>query len=236
MKKYFILIILIITILLSSCNMIQNINLNNDKSGTSTTEVEIKDFFLTVLKDVATLQENKIDENKSFAKQSEEEFVKNLKDNKNIYDIKTKVLNDNSYIGSFKFKDFDKLFAEMAKNKNQDVVKVTKNSIKINLSIDNYEQIEEMVPELKDPGFETFGPRYNEGVSKEEYYEMLSYILGEDSESEIKNSNIEFIFKTPNPIKTIKNGVKINSNTAKFTIELIDFLLLAKPLVYELTY
>ncbi len=236
MKKYISLLILLITIIISGCNVTQSISINSDKSGKFTSQVEIKDFFIQVVEDAATLQENKIDKDKSFAKQSEEDFIKELKDKKGISNIETKVISDNSYISSFDFDNFKDLFIELAKNPKQNILKITDNSIKINISMDNYNQVEEMIPSLKDPGFETFGPRYNEGVSEEEYYEMLSYILGEESEDEIKNSKIIFNIKTPSAIKNIKNGEQLTADTAQFTIKLVDFLLLSNPLVYELEY
>lgn len=231
MKRYLILLILF---LLSSCAMNSSLDLNEDLSGRVNNSINVAPSFNSIISDAATLSENK--GTGSFAKDMSEQFKTYFKDSQNVTNLKTEVSSENSFQGSFDFTNLEKIFIDLAKENNQNVLKADKNGISILISRENYSDVENMITFLKDPGFETFGPIYNEGVSKEEYYDMMSYILGDNGPSDIQKSKIEIQVKSEKKIKSIENGKLIGDYNALFTIDLIDFLLLEKPLSFKINY
>jgi hypothetical protein len=65
---------------------------------------------------------------------------------------------------------------------------------------------------------------------------MMRYILSEDGPPAIKNSLITLRFKTPSPIKSNINGTVLDATTFEYSFPLIDFLLLATPLTFSVTW
>ncbi len=100
------------------------------------------------------------------------------------------------------------------------------------LDLDNYPELERIVPFMADENFETFGPRYNVGMSEDEYLEMIMYILGEEGPPAIEESVISLRLNTPGKILASEGGTKESSNTIRFDIPLIDILLLAEPVSF----
>ncbi|MFA5699527.1 MAG: hypothetical protein WC954_07320, partial [Sphaerochaeta sp.] len=97
-------------------------------------------------------------------------------------------------------------------------------------------QLVPIIPFLADDNFEAFGPLYNQGLSADDYLEMISFMLGEEGPPAIEQSTITLLLETPSPIKTMSSGRKIDSTTFEFSFPLIDFLLLAEPMTFTVTW
>ena len=230
--------LLIILILLSSCVVQQNLNIITDQGGWATTDLYVNDFFLGVLEDFEPFYEDL--KTKSIMDAVVDDFVDNLHSTTSASAIGSIKIGDNSYFIDFDFSSLEKLLNELNKKEEQSIFRIVKRgsqtSLNFYLDIKNYPQLVKMVPFLADPNFETFGPLYNEGMSEQEYLEMISYILGEEGPSATDESVISLRVTLPKIILSHSNGTKESPNSIRFDIPLIDFLLLAKPITFSVSW
>ena len=109
------------------------------------------------------------------------------------------------------------------------------NSFTFFLSLDNYDELCTLIPFLEDPNFEVYGPKYNEGMSEDDYLEMMLYILGDNAPDDIRNSVIQIAITAPGEITSSEN-VRIEGNRAIFEFPLLSFLLLESPLTFSISW
>lgn len=239
-KIHRILVIMVVltVFIFSGCVMQQGISMTRTGSGWATTDLYVYDFFLTVLEDFEPFSPEK--RTQSFMDASIDDFVTQLHQTASASDISSMKIGENGYFIDFTFTSLEALLRDLNRREPQSIVWVTQTgadtTLSIYLDIDNYPQLARMIPFLSDPNFETFGPLYNEGMSEEEYLDMISYILGEDGPQSIKDSVISLRLTTPGVIKTQRNGVKESPNSVRFDIPLIDFLLLAEPIEFSASW
>jgi hypothetical protein len=242
MKRYLGLLmgsmIIITLFLFSSCAMQQGLSLTRNRSGWATTDLYVYDFFLTVLEDFEPFTEE--EEEISMMDASVEDFVENLHQSPSASDVSLMHVGTNGYFIDFTFSSLEDLLADLNRKEPQTIARVREThqstTLTFYLDIENYPQLMRMVPFLADPNFETFGPLYNEGMSEEEYLDMISYILGEEGPDAIKNSVISLRLTTPSVITNYRGGVKESPNSIRFDIPLIDFLLLAEPIAFSASW
>jgi hypothetical protein len=65
---------------------------------------------------------------------------------------------------------------------------------------------------------------------------MISFMLGEEGPPAIEKSTITLRIATPKPITSFINGKKVGSNLYEFNFPLIDFLLLAEPITFSVSW
>lgn len=230
--------LLISLILLAGCVVQQNLNIIADQGGWATTDLYVNDFFLGVLEDFEPFYEDL--KTKSIMDAAVDDFVDNLYNTTSASAIGSMKIGPNGYFIDFDFSSLEKLLSELNKKEDQSIFRIVKRgsltSLNFYLDINNYPQLVKMVPFLADPNFETFGPLYNEGMSEQEYLEMISYILGEEGPNAIDESIISLRVTLPKIISNYSNGVKESPNSIRFDIPLIDFLLLAKPITFSVSW
>lgn len=235
MKSIYILIATsIVALTLSSCVVTEDLTIDNSNGGTSTTAIQVEDFFIDVLEDFSDFSTN--NSSKPIMDQSMEAFEKQLKNTSTTSDVVLQKTGNNSYIISYDYSSLKTLLSDLGAEKDQDVLTLKNNKLNFYLDINNYSNLTSAIPFLTDPNFEPFGPTYNEGLSQADYLEMISFMLGEEGPGAIEKSEITLRFKTPAPIKSYTGGKKISSNVFEFSFPLIDFLLLAKPLSFEINW
>lgn len=237
--RYIVLATVIVNLVfLSGCVMQQGLSLTRNRSGWATTDLYVYDFFLTVLEDFEPFTTEK--QETSLMDASVNDFVYQLHETKSASDIASVKLGTNGYFIDFTFSSLEDLLQDLNRREPQTIVKVTstagESTLRIYLDLNNYPQLARMVPFLQDPNFETFGPLYNEGMSEEEYLDMISYILGEEGPTAITDSTISLRITTPSVIKHHTGGTKESPNSIRFDIPLIDFLLLAEPIQFSATW
>lgn len=231
MKKYF-LPILLAVLLLSSCTVTESFNMNNNKSGVNQTEINVEEFFIELMEDFASFTP---DGDYSIVDNAISDFAYQLGQTTVASRILFYTDGDNNHYGTFNFSALDNLFRELSRT-NQTIIRQTNNSISFNLSIDNYYQLERIVPLLTDPNLEVYLPLYNQGMEKEDYIDMIWFTLGDEAPDAIERSKITIKITTPGDISSFTNGKKISSREFEYTFELIDFLLLSTPLSFSLTW
>lgn len=121
----------------------------------------------------------------------------------------------------------------------------------IELSLDTWEELSTLIPLIKEPNLEVYGPVYNNppyGMkSEEEYLYMIDFIFGEGSE-DIKRSFINVSFVAPGKVldtngriltaeeKSAVTDLVTDADIVEFHVPLIDVLLLHEPIRFHIEY
>ena len=233
MKKSSILITLLTAFFLMSCTVSEEMVLGKENSA-SGTDIKVYDFFAEVLADQADLLTGS---SADIVDNTMKDFTRGLANSGAATDVILIPRGRNSYTLSFGFSQFgDVIKALGGAGIEQSVIRETENSLSFYLDLDNYGDLEQAIPFLADPNFEVYGPRYNEGMSPDEYLEMMYYLLGEDAPEAISESLITIEIEVPSAIKTAEGCTRLDSRTVRYELPLLDFLLLAEPLSFSVTW
>ena len=65
---------------------------------------------------------------------------------------------------------------------------------------------------------------------------MIEFAFGEEGVTGLKASSVELLVTVEGDLVSQKGGKQLDDNKVLFTIPLIDFLLLQKPLDYSITF
>jgi hypothetical protein len=222
----------------ASCTIKQQITVHVDESGDAQFEILIEDYFIEVVKDFQVFAEEETD----VTQDNLDELAVDLNKSNYTSDALFEKVDDNFYRGSFNFSDLEEFFNELKEedDENLSVFTYTKRgfvqSLTIYIDIDNYYQLKKLVPMLEDPEFSMFGPEENIGVSEVDYIDMIGFALGDEGPPSLRRSFIEVIIVTDHPIITQKGGTLLSPNEISFNIPMLDFLLLAEPIVKTVTW
>lgn len=223
------LILIVLSLFLVSCTVSQSFTLSG-KDGSSYTDLNIAPYFLDVLEDFS-----------SFQSESEysimDEAMLTLSDNINNSAASSGVIlstdgESRRYILSFDYSSLEALISDINGGSSNTVLTSRENSFSLSLSMANYHELERMIPFLSDPEFEVYGPRYSNGMSEEEYMDMISFLLGEEAPEALSKSFVSLEIKTPGEITAVRGAMKTASNKAVFSFPVLDFLLLNEPLSF----
>ncbi|MGM0431439.1 MAG: hypothetical protein ACQEQU_01860 [Spirochaetota bacterium] len=223
---------------LSSCTIRQEIYIEADDSGAVEIDVTVEEFFNEVVEDFTVFAE---DEDSDITEMNIEEVQNSLNESPYTRYADIVEIEENHYIGTFQFIDAERFFNDFDDElkleslftfeKEEDTT-----TLSMYLDLETYGELTELIPLLKDESFATFGPEENEGVSQEDYLDMISYLLGEEGPDAVMRSEITLIINTNTPIKDHEGGEVIEENRIRFTLPMIDFLLLAEPVSYSVTW
>lgn len=233
MKKAFFLALLSI-ILLSSCVVSESLTTTTGYSGSSKTNLTVDDFFLSVLEDFSSFNTG---EGYSIMDDAMVGFSNKVHSSENASSVN--LLSDGSgkrYILSFDYSSLSGLMKDLNNGEDNSLLKVTEKSLAFNLSMDNYSELKNVIPFLSDKNFEVYGPEYSNGMTEDEYMDMISFLLGEDSPEALNNSLVTIEITTPQAITKISGAMKNGTNKAVFSFPVIDFLLLNKPISFSIEW
>lgn len=227
-------LILSAIVFLSSCTVSQALEAQSALSGTAETKLEVDQFFLDLLEDFSDF------ESKSGYSIMDEAML-NLTDriNSSSSSSSVKLLTDGNsrkYVISFDYSSLEKLVYDLNGGKDNTLLSLEKNKVALNLTYDNYDELESVIPFLSDPNFEVYGPRYSNGMTEEEYKDMISFLLGEEGVEALEKSFVSIDIRTPGDITGTKGAMKIGSRRAVFSFPIIDFLLLNEPLTFSVEW
>ncbi|NQT59090.1 MAG: hypothetical protein HQ557_08920 [Bacteroidetes bacterium] len=233
-----IFLVIAITAAAASCTIKQQITVHVDESGDAQFEIAIEDYFIEVVKDFQVFAEEETD----VTQDNLDELALDLNGSDYTSDAVFEKIDDNFYRGSFNFSDLEEFFNELKEDddENLSVFTYTKRGfvqiLNIYIDIDNYYQLKKLVPMLEDPEFAMFGPEENIGVSEIDYIDMIGFALGDEGPPSLRRSYIEVVIVTDHPIISQKGGTLLAPDKISFNIPMLDFLLLAEPIVKSVTW
>ncbi len=232
MLLFFLILLLLISA--SSCVVTEQLSFKSSGYNNSQFDFTVEDFFIAVLEDFGEFVPEEQDT--SLMDSAITDFEKALRYSSTTNNVNLKKRTDNAYEGQFNFMDLDRLFADLGAGNDQNLLRMNNNTLTFTLSMDNYDQLVPVIPFLADENFEAFGPVYNQGLSESDYLEMISFMLGEEGPPAIEKSTITLRIATPKPITSFSNGKKVGASLYEFSFPLIDFLLLADPITFSVSW
>lgn len=232
MRKLLILSSLIV-ILASSCTVTENIAISGNKTGSSVTDISVQQYFIDVLTDFSAFMP---EGNEDIMDSAISSFSSQLASSSNASAVRFVKTSEHGYTGYFDFSDFTALAAELAGGSSQSIISQTANSVSFHLDINNYEELEKIVPFLADPNIEVFLAKYNIGYSEQDYLDMIVFSLGEEAPESLTQSYITIQGTVPGTITSISGATRTGSSSFTFSFPLIDFLLLAEPIDFSVTW
>lgn len=228
--------ILIGALLFSSCSIKNEITLASDGSGTATTNIKLENTLTEYLQSLAELTGNEESSESMF---DIEEIKKEMGKNKDIVLKKIESKNSSSLNMEISFDDIQKLIKESEKELSKKVISFNKlgkeKEIKIYMDIDNFKDIAPLFPIIDEPLFQTFGPLENQGITEEEYLEMMEYALGDGGAKLIKESIITTKINIKGSLISQRGGT-ISGNAVIFRTPLIRLLMLDEPIEYSIKF
>ena len=232
MKRLF-LILSITIFLLSSCSVTQSFTLS-ENGGSSLSDIKVDQFFLDVLEDFSDFTPQG---DYSIMDEAMVNFADKLNSSSSSSNVKLRTDGKSTrYIISLDFSSLEKLVADLNGGKGNSLLIISDNKMTLNLTYDNYEELEDVIPFLSDPNFEVYGPRYSNGMSEEEYMDMISFLLGEAGPEALKKSFVSIEIETPGVITAIKGAMKIGERKAVYSFPVVDFLTLNNPLSFTIEW
>lgn len=230
-NKAIIILSLFLILLLSACTVNQNLSIFS-----ASTKFTAQPFLNDLVKDLSSWTQS--DSDNDVLDQAILSVAYNLDDCPNTENIFLEKVSELSYNIGVDFDNLQEFIDNLAQNTEQNILSITENKdshetqLDLNISLENWNLLANIIPVLKDPNLEVYGPVYNnppyDNRSEEDYYYMIDFIFGSGSE-DIKNSLITINFEAPNEIINT-NGTLISPNIVTFKIPLIDLILLHQPI------
>lgn len=115
-------------------------------------------------------------------------------------------------------------------------------SLSIKINRDNWDDLQSLFPLLADPSISYLGPEGSQGLSRNEFHEMLLYPFEDYAASPLlatealDASVIEIRVQVPGEIDEILGGSQINENEAEFLLPLFDILMLDRDIEFGVSY
>lgn len=227
MNKKILLPLLSLLILFGSCRVNSQLIIKEDLSGAMENRIELAPFFSEFFFDIFERDPLLAEIHTSLMLQPGFDSV-DLGPTADGFD------------NSFTFADFHELSLSqglLTLEENQGV-----KNLSLNINRENWSLLEEMIPMLADPSISYMGPSGSEGLSREEFREMLVYPFDgyapswEASMDELNNSYIHLEIEVEGEILQVENCTKLSSSRVRIEIPLFDLLMLDSPLSYALSY
>ncbi len=244
MKNYFkrisilpavVLAATIIIISFSSCSVKNEINLSADGSGNVSSVTELDNMLIFYLKSLAELT----DDAKDKPLFDTEEIKKAIEENPGL---KVKSINndkDKNITAEISFTNIEKLITQTEEALNKNIISFNEygdeKEIKIHMDIENFTDIAPLFPIVNEPLFMTFGPLENQGITEEEYLEMMEYALGDGGGKLIQESTITTIINIDGKLIS-QTGGTAKGNSVTFKTPLIRILMLDEPIEYSIRF
>ena len=233
MKAFHWIWVLTLVLLLGSCTVSQRLDFSPVPPKADFT-FNVEEFFVDVLEDFSDFSTKKSD--RPVMDQAIDDFETLLDSAPSTKAVHLEKTGENAWNGTFIFSDVESLVRDLGAPTDQQLLKTANGGITFYLTLETYPQLVPIIPFLADENFEAFGPVYNQGLSADDYLEMISFMLGEEGPPAIEQSTITLRVTTPKPIKSMINGRKLDPTTYEFSFPLIDFLLLAEPITFTVTW
>ena len=74
------------------------------------------------------------------------------------------------------------------------------------------------------------------GYSEQDYMDMITFAIGEEAPDALRNSYITINVTVPGTITSLEGAKQTGSDSFTYSFPLIDFLLLAQPLSFSVSW
>lgn len=235
--KYFQAFLLLSLLFFASCSIQQEIFLDASGGGEYTGTFRVSQDMADYLEELASLTTSSSEEFTLFETDKIKEDLE--KDQSGVHVTAVTVDDPNTLRVALTFDSLESLL-ESQEAQAAKIIRFTEladgsKKVHIRLDRENYEHLDALFSEEQKIVMDTFGPKENEGLSEEEYLEMMSYALGEQGSDLLRASIIETRVKVKGTLLDQKGGVR-EGDTVVFRIPLLRFLLLDEILEYQLTF
>jgi len=226
--KQLLLILPFTMMLWVSCSVNSTLTLDSDNSGNWESHIELKPFFEEFFFDI-------------FDKAPLiEEIERGFQEHPGISAVLVEN-QDNLFVNSFRFNDLNQL-----PGLSEGVMELSSDgnlkTLTIKLNRENWSNLEAMIPLLSDPSISYMGPQGSQGLSRDEFGEMLLYPFdgyapsNHAAQEALDQSIVYFIIEVKGRIISQKGGEILTEQRVQFTIPLFELLMLDRELYYELSY
>lgn len=221
-------------LLLTSCVVTESITASTGYSGSSKTDITVDPFFLTVLEDFSSFTSG---DGYTIMDDAMVGFASSLNSSSAASSVSLLSGGDGKrYVISFDYSSLEKLLKDLNDGKSNTLFTITSSSLSFKLTMENYDELKNVIPFLSDENFEVYGPEYSNGMTEEEYTDMITFLLGEESPEALENSYVTVLITVPGTITSVTGAVKTGTSTAVYTFPVIDFLLLNDPLSFSISW
>ena len=233
MRKVIIPILMLLA-LLTSCVVTESITAGSGFEGTSKTDITVDPFFLSVLEDFSSFTSG---DGYTVMDDAMVGFASAVNSSSSASNVR--LLSDGEgkrYIISFDYTSLVNLLKDLNGGKGNSLFTITSSSLSFNLTMDNYTELKDVIPFLSDENFEVYGPEYSNGMTEEEYTDMITFLLGDESPEALQSSSVSITIKVPGTVDKVTGAEKTASDTVVYTFPVIDFLLLNEPLSFSISW
>ena len=221
-----------LTVIFLSSSTVTEILSISEGSSSSSTDINVQQFFIDVLQDYSEFMPSGNENIMDSAVSTFSSQIDATADAGNVVSVKD---GENSYVLTFDFENIAALAEELG-GQEQTIIQQTDNSLTFFCSIDNYTELERIVPFLADPNISVYLAQYNVGYSEQDYMDMITFAIGEEAPDALRNSYITINVTVPGTITSITGAVQSGDNSFTYSFPLIDFLLLASPLSFSASW
>ena len=205
--------------------------LSQDASS-SQSDIRVQQFFIDVLNDYAEFMPSSDESIMDSAVSTFAGQIEATDEGRSTLFVKT---GTNDYSGYFEFDDLEAL-ADQLGGQEQSIIRQTDKSLSFYCSIDNYTELESIVPFLADPNISVYLAQYNIGYSEQDYMDMITFAIGEEAPDALTSSMITINVTVPGTITAIEGAEQTGPDSLSYSFPLIDFLLLAEPLAFSVEW
>lgn len=235
MKK--ITMVILSSLIFLSCAMKQEIFLEADGSGTASVEINMKNFVLATIEDLAEVSPD-VDPDEML---DPERVKESLEENPEIFNVRTSRPLKNRLNMDFDFGSVERLFSQTESEvqtsgliKIEDMGSETKLTLTVNK--ETYRGFSHLIPNIDDPTMAALAPDPDMEISEDEYLDMIEFFFGDEGPSGVLGSTMNMIINVNGTVIEQVGGTKLAGNKVEFNIPLIRILLLDSNLVYSITY
>lgn len=230
--------IILLTALLFSCSVKQEIDLTLDGSGTLQLGVQLGEVFINYLYDIAeaTTDVTSMEELQIFDLQIIREALNEQPGMKieTLESPKKGILNL-----KVSWPNMKKLAESINKGKGSSLISFSESGgikqFDFYLDKANYGKIKQMFPFLDNPVFENLAPREDERITEDEYLEIIEFAMDEEGPAAVVKSEIKISANIKGKILSQEGG-KIEGNKILIKIPLLDILILNEPIRFSVKY
>ena len=229
--------VLLSSLLLLSCTMKQEIFLENDGSGTASVEINLKNFVLPTIEDLAEVSPD-VDPDELL---SPEKITESMLENPEISNVHAVRPLKNRLKIDFDFGNIEDLFEQTEDEiQSSGLIKIDKigGETKLTLTInkDTYKGFSGIIPNIDDPTMAALAPDPDMDLTETEYLDMIEFFFGDDGPEGVLDSMLNLVINVNGTVTNQRGGRKLSNNKVEFNVPLIRILLLDRNLVYSITY